>query len=413
MTRNDERPFDRLETTSWLPGSGASAQRPSPRNYNNPTPWPVGLLRPQMMVARRFSCQQRQIYANWRGGHPPANAGARDHVERVPRRAESHSLVAGFRPMDTRKDAEDHIMEKKTALTALIALGGIFGGVFSGGSVQARSASWPQCRSADPDRRIAGCTEIIGKIGSESRHNKVAAYVNRASAYQAKGDYDKAIEDYGKALEVDPKSAAVFYDRASAWRGKSDLERALADYDQAIAFDKRMSAAYVGRALIYRGKGEKDKAFSDLDTAVANAKKAPGPFIARASLRHAMGDHDGAIKDFTEALKRDPRLTSALNDRGACYYGKGDYDRAISDFSAAIKLDPKYAGALLNRANSWRGKKDFERARTDYQAALSIKPDLAPARKGLDDVTRILAKKANAGDPAPGAEQPKAHHDQD
>ena len=73
--------------------------------------------------------------------------------------------------------------------------------------------------------RIAGCTSVINHIAKESRHNKIAAYFNRAGAYEAKADWDRAIEDYTKALEFDPKSATILSARASAYRGKGDLDR--------------------------------------------------------------------------------------------------------------------------------------------------------------------------------------------
>ena len=71
------------------------------------------------------------------------------------------------------------------------------------------SPAWSQCRAPEPDARIAGCTLVIQEISKETPHNKVAAYVNRAGAYQAKGDYAHALEDFGKALEIEPKSSVI------------------------------------------------------------------------------------------------------------------------------------------------------------------------------------------------------------
>ena len=80
------------------------------------------------------------------------------------------------------------------------------------------------------------------------------------------------------------------------------------------------------------------------------------------------------------------------------------------DFSEAIKLNPNYAAAYLNRANAWRAKKDLDHAKQDYEAALKLKPDLAPATKGLDEVTKMIAKKAATAVPAtPASPAPAAH----
>ncbi|MDP3067335.1 MAG: tetratricopeptide repeat protein, partial [Methylocystis sp.] len=126
------------------------------------------------------------------------------------------------------------------------------------------SPAWGQCRAPDPDARIAGCTQVIQEIDKETPHNKVAAYVNRAGAYQAKGDYAHALEDFGKALEFEPKSSVILAARGAAHHAKGDLDSSLADYDQAIAADKKNAAALLARAYVWRAKGDVDKALADL-----------------------------------------------------------------------------------------------------------------------------------------------------
>src|SRR5208283_3282195 len=73
----------------------------------------------------------------------------------------------------------------------------------------AKGGGWPKCHGADPEGRIAGCSQVIERIAKETSHNKIAAYFMRAVAYQIKGDYDHAVEDFGKALEIDPKSSVI------------------------------------------------------------------------------------------------------------------------------------------------------------------------------------------------------------
>ena len=37
-----------------------------------------------------------------------------------------------------------------------------------------------------------------------------AAYINRSSAYDNKGDYDRAIADVAKAIDLDPKDPKAY-----------------------------------------------------------------------------------------------------------------------------------------------------------------------------------------------------------
>ena len=160
------------------------------------------------------------------------------------------------------------------------------------------SPGWDQCRSPDPDARIAGCMQVIQEIEKENPHNRAAAYVNRAGAYQAKGDYAHALEDFGKALEIDPKSSVIVAARGAAYHAKGDLDSALADYDRAIALDNKNAAALLARAYIWRAKGDVEKALADLEEAAKADPKSTAPLVTAGALHHAKGDHDRAIAAF-------------------------------------------------------------------------------------------------------------------
>lgn len=292
---------------------------------------------------------------------------------------------------------------------------------------------WAGCRSVDADSRISGCTQVIDNISKQSKHNKIAAYANRAGAYQTKGDWDHAVADFGKALELDPKSAVILSSRGAAYRGKGDFDHALADYDAAIAAQPKDSAAHVGRGGVYYVKGDYDRALADYDEAVKLAPKNAAAYVSRAiawrqkgdaareladldeavkldshsaaaltargAYYQSLKDYDRAVADFGAAAKLEPKSAQAQSNLGLAYHGKGDFDHAIASFDAAIKIDSAYASAYLNRANAWRGKHELERAKRDYEAALKLKPDLASAKKGLEEVDKLIAQKSAGSAP--------------
>ena len=70
---------------------------------------------------------------------------------------------------------------------------------------RAADKAWEDCgQTADQDRKIAGCTEVLARGAAESATNRANAYVNRGYAYGTR-DYDRAIKDYDEAIRVDPK----------------------------------------------------------------------------------------------------------------------------------------------------------------------------------------------------------------
>jgi Tfp pilus assembly protein PilF len=71
----------------------------------------------------------------------------------------------------------------------------------------AKADRYEDCvQSADLERKIRGCTQIIERGPRESLENRDSAYSNRGVAYVAKRDKEQAIADFRKALEIDPSN---------------------------------------------------------------------------------------------------------------------------------------------------------------------------------------------------------------
>ncbi|HUB63822.1 MAG TPA: sodium:proton antiporter, partial [Methylocella sp.] len=304
----------------------------------------------------------------------------------------------------------------------------LFAVVTAGAAPIGQKDRWSACRGTDSEARITACTEILSRGNQMSKRNRIAAYINRSSAYRATGDLGRAIADLDQALQLNPKSplaltkraaiyratgdlgraiadynaaialrpksAAAFLGRAEAYRAKNDLDDAIADFSTALSLDKNQAAAYGGRAGAYRAKGDFDKAIADLDKALLLDPESALIYAERGAANQAKADLDHAIADYSQAIERDPKLAKAYNGRGLAFFAKGDFTKALADFSAALERDPDLASAHLNRANVYLDKQDFEPARRDLLAALKLDPQLAPAKEALEKVDRLIAASA-------------------
>lgn len=188
-----------------------------------------------------------------------------------------------------------------------LALAGFFL-VLLAATASAQSDRWGRCRSAEPDARIAGCTEVIDRLKRQSRRDQFTAYLNRGGAYRAKGDLDRALADLDKELKLYPKAASALAERASVFKAKGDFDKAIADYDTSIA-ERPNPAAFLGRGEAYRAKN----------------------------------DFDPAIADYNKAIDLDPQMADAFVSRAKAYLGKQDLERAKRDLEAALKLEPRLA----------------------------------------------------------------------
>lgn len=72
----------------------------------------------------------------------------------------------------------------------------------------ARADAGADCiQTADPDRQIRGCTQLLRQT-PRNKSLRADIYVDRAWAYANKGDNDQAIADATKAIEINPRFGA-------------------------------------------------------------------------------------------------------------------------------------------------------------------------------------------------------------
>jgi lipoprotein NlpI len=218
--------------------------------------------------------------------------------------------------------------------------------------VQARcdGSTWAQQCSGrngvSPDRRIAGCTALIGS-GDESEIDLVSDYVSRGNAHADRQDFDQAIADYGEALSRNPTRAAVYYDRAAAWRMKGDYDKAIADYDRAIVLNPRYEDAFVNRGIAYAGKGNTDRAISEFTTALMLDANDVAAYRNRGDAYVDKGDLALARDDYDEAIRRAPGDADSYRSRGYLHFYAGEFTAAADDLARVLAAEPDDVYAML------------------------------------------------------------------
>jgi tetratricopeptide (TPR) repeat protein len=208
---------------------------------------------------------------------------------------------------------------------------------------------WADCNEFNQflhyDIAIRGCDTII-KSGRESRDDLALAYINRAAAYDNKGDYDRAIADYGNAIKLAPEDSSAYRYRAEVYKEKGDYDRAIADYGKLIKLNPSPSA-YENRAHAYAMKGDYNRATADYDKELEFDPLNPWAYEGRADAYSKQGDYERAIPDYDKSIKMQPDNGRAYYGRGVAYAAKADPAKAVTDFRAASQLIP--AGDELNQ----------------------------------------------------------------
>jgi tetratricopeptide (TPR) repeat protein len=233
------------------------------------------------------------------------------------------------------------------------------------------------CDSTDWQRRVAGCTRLLGAKKWPNRWLHVI-YLQRAQGYLLLKDPQKAFDDFNTSLRFNPNSSDALRGRGAALNRLGRYDDALRDAEAAIRFNSADGFAHHTRGLALLFLGQPDTAMEALNFAISVNQNDPDVLIDRASIFLAKGNIDLAIEDLSSALRLNPRYVSALSGRCYAYALKQDYRSALKDCSEAVTIDSKDFMSYINRANVFLESGELDRALSDANSAIAIEPNAFP-----------------------------------
>jgi tetratricopeptide (TPR) repeat protein len=131
------------------------------------------------------------------------------------------------------------------------------------------------------------------------------------------------IETLTEAIRVNPKNIAALINRAAIYAARGQNDYALDDFNAAIWIAKDTPVHSMIVAQAYNGRG---------------------------SVLLMKSEYDKAIDDFTEALKGDLISKDAYRGRAEALLGQGRLSEALADVNRALWIQPFYADAYRIRA---------------------------------------------------------------
>jgi Tfp pilus assembly protein PilF len=168
---------------------------------------------------------------------------------------------------------------------------------------------------------------------------------NRGVEYASDGAFDLAIAYYSAAIKIDPEFSLAFVNRARAYVAKGDYTHALEDFDLAILGKEtqvfsppQRAAAHNERGAVLVQMGEYDKAISDLDAAVRINRAFHGAYHNRAVALLRLGRLAEALVDVDRALWIFPEFADAYITRATIYAASGRSSEASVDLERAAEI---------------------------------------------------------------------------
>jgi len=165
---------------------------------------------------------------------------------------------------------------------------------------------------------------------------------NPISRTERDSELDTIIAQTTAVLDKNPKIAEAYLQRASAYAGKRQWNDALPDLNLALYHEPRLAQAHVLRGNVLMGRDDLAGAIQEWDKALKIDPRLAVAFANRGYVKATLGKIDDALKDVNQSIELDPDFFAGYGSRGYIQFMAKEYDKAREDFVYAANLDPSY-----------------------------------------------------------------------
>lgn len=189
---------------------------------------------------------------------------------------------------------------------------------------------------------LAGCvTETDSRFAREEDEDRaVENYVQLATAYLSKGNYDRSRRHLERALELQPNSAAALSTQALLYQTEGEPELAEESYRKALRSDSGYTRGRVFYGAFLYGQERYEESQSQFQAASRDTayEDRASVFYNLGRASEQVGDTDTAVEAYRRALelgRGDPRWLLALS---RSLVANGDYSAASRYYSRLMTM---------------------------------------------------------------------------
>jgi tetratricopeptide (TPR) repeat protein len=238
----------------------------------------------------------------------------------------------------------------------------------------------------------------------------VLYFIDRASFYLKRGDFDKALEVINRSIKQYPNRAGLFITRSIIYLNSAEFELAKADNERALALDANnpiswtlrgeflslanqhqaameafnraiqirpsFGLAYLDRGSLFQQQGSLAQALEDMNRAADLSQGSVIVYILRSILRYQMGDINGAREDGDKAMRYAPHWMLSFSEIFLVNL-EGHLNWALDYYWRAIQRMPTAYQAYQGRADACRVNGRLDWAIADYNRAIQLAPQQA------------------------------------
>jgi serine/threonine protein kinase/tetratricopeptide (TPR) repeat protein len=223
-------------------------------------------------------------------------------------------------------------------------------------------------------------------------------YYNRGMAHLRGQRYVKAEADFATVIAARGDWAEAYLNRAAACEAQGEFADALADLTKALGLGYSPTAVLLTRSRVYSRMGKPELAAKDREEGMKQPPTDEKGWVTRGLLRMPKDGEGGvkafadALADFEAALAVNPRSATALQCKARAYSMAGENKQAVAVLTELLTVHPESLDALSGRAMLYSRLGERAKAHADAEEALRLGEGRARTTYQLAGVYAMTSK---------------------
>jgi tetratricopeptide (TPR) repeat protein len=230
------------------------------------------------------------------------------------------------------------------------------------------------------------------------RPEAMLAHLKRGMVYRSRGELVEALRDLRRAAELDPMATRPAELLGDTQMSLQRYEQAAFRYRDYLDIDDRSARVWYKLALAQYRAGHRARAIASLERALALEEGLAEVHLLMGLCLRDAGNLSAARLALEAATRQAPGLVASREALADLYHLLGEQPRAIDQLEALAALDPNHPQRLVSLGLAYARSRRFEAAILTLSRAVERFPDKAHVYAALGAVWLEAAMVRNDGE---------------
>ncbi len=232
----------------------------------------------------------------------------------------------------------------------------------------------------------------LGSFGGYCKENEFRLII--AELYEQFNQPEEALKEYILLIKLMPTMGEYYFKAGKLFESRNKADKAAQYYRKAIQLTPRLSQAHFSLGYILTKSKKNVEAKAEFEEALKYKADLYAAHFYLGKLQKGNHDYIPALLSFEKASRDQDFKVKSLIERGACYMSLKSYDKAIIELERGIKLttnssSPETLYARYFLAACHENERDFENAIDQWEQIYAKKPNFKDVAEKLSQYQEL------------------------